>query len=84
MGWVPLAHERVQWRALVNMVMELLSTFEGREFLDHLIEHLLLTKESTPHSNVVFILFTWRPQTNVAPNGVMVREKSNRKRCGRK
>jgi len=34
--WIHVAQERAQWWALVNMVMNILSSINGKEFLDQL------------------------------------------------
>jgi hypothetical protein len=46
--WIRLAQNMVQWRDLVNTVMNLRVPQENREFLDQLSHCYLLVKHCTP------------------------------------
>jgi len=45
-----VAHDRDQWQILVNIVMNLLDSIKGGEFLDY-IDYQLLKKDSAPQSD---------------------------------
>jgi hypothetical protein len=49
-----LAHDGVQWKALMNMV---LGSIKGMEFIDLLIDCQLLKKDSSPFFIIVIFFF---------------------------